>query len=216
MRVRVALAVAVLIVLAALILDMSGRAPRTAGSDHYGPLVYNLTFPTGTRICQPLPSPLPADAAAVRMTVGSAGRPLPSLTVRFLGAGGRIVDEGQLARGAREGPVAVPLRRPHPAGEAVEACIRVGSAQVPIAIAGEGVPLSPASERVNGVPTYARTSLTYLRAGRESWWQLLPTLDERLGLGKAPIFGSWLLPLCAVGLLAVWVVTLRLLAAQLQ
>jgi hypothetical protein len=207
--------VAVLVVLAVLTLDMSGSAPRTAGSDHYAPLIYLAPVGASTSVCQPLYG-LPDDAARVRMTVGGAGKRIPSLTLRFLSPSRAVLAEGHLGAGAREGRVELPLRRTGARGVSSEACIVVGSPSGPVSFAGEGVPPSPLSERVNGQTVASRLALFYVRAGSESWWQLLPTLDERFGVGKASIFGSWLLPFCAVALLAVWIGTLRLLAHRLR
>ncbi len=55
----------------------------------------------------------------------------------------------------------------------------------------------------------------YLRPGRESWWQLLGTLDQRFGLGKASFFGDWTLPVMALLLLGIWIAAARLLAKEI-
>jgi hypothetical protein len=68
---------------------------------------------------------------------------------------------------------------------------------------------------VDGKPQPGRIDVVYLRPGRESWWQLLPTLDQRFGLGKASFFGGWTLPALALALLCVWIAAARLLAEGL-
>jgi len=73
----------------------------------------------------------------------------------------------------------------------------------------------PGSEQVAGVPQPGRISVVYLRPGSESWWQLLPTLSQRFGLGKASFFGDWTLATVALLLLGVWVGTVRLLRREL-
>jgi hypothetical protein len=75
--------------------------------------------------------------------------------------------------------------------------------------------VSPIAEVVDGSQQPGRISLLYLRAGSESWWQLLPTLSRRFGLGKASFFGAWTLPLAALLLLGVWVSAVRLLLREL-
>ena len=212
---RVALAVAVLVVFAVLIVSLSGRASRTAGSDHYAPLMYTAPVGSHTVVCQPLFG-LPSDAAKIQMRVGGEGKPLPAINVQFLDAGHAVLAEGRLPAGQREGFVEMPLDRSGAGGTATEACVHVEVASGGVALAGEGVPPSALSARVNGQVVAARISLVYFRAGRESWWDLLPTLDERLGLGKASIFGSWLLPFSAVALFAVWAAAIRLLAKELR
>jgi hypothetical protein len=212
-RIRVALGLAVLVVVGALVLDMSGSARRTAGSDHFNPLLFTATLANGGSACQPLVS-LPRDAAQVLLTIGTYGKPTPPLTLRFTDPSGQVSAEGHLAAGAHEGLVLIPVHDRSNPEAAREACLQVG-AGAHVAIGGEGVPVSPESERVNGTPDPGRISLFYYRAGSDSWWQLLPALDERFGLGKASFMGGWLLPVAALALLGVWVAALRLLARQL-
>jgi hypothetical protein len=58
-------------------------------------------------------------------------------------------------------------------------------------------------------------AVVYLRPGRESWWQLLPTLSRRMGFGKALFFGTWTLPVAALLLLGLWIAVGRLLLREL-
>jgi hypothetical protein len=192
---------------------MSQSAPRTAGSDHVAPFIFSASLSTAGSICQPVDS-LPHDAASAELTVGTYGKPVPALTLRFLDPSGRVSAEGRLAAGAHEGIVSIPLHDVSDSEAATDACVEVGRTG-PVVLGGEGVPVSAFSERVDGKPTPGRITLVYFRKGSESWWQLLPALDERFGLGKASFFGSWLLVVAALALLGVWVATIRLLARQL-
>jgi hypothetical protein len=83
-----------------------------------------------------------------------------------------------------------------------------------VAIGGQAGP--GGTERVDGKPEPGNISLLYFRPGSESWWQLLPTLVTRFGLGKASFFGGWTLPVLALLLLALWVGTVRLLIRELR
>jgi hypothetical protein len=58
--------------------------------------------------------------------------------------------------------------------------------------------------------------LTFLRAGNESWWRLLPTVFRRFGYGKWSVLGSWTFIACGVALVLVWVASLRLLWRELS
>jgi hypothetical protein len=214
-RVRVVLVVATLVVAGALALDLSGSAARSAGSDHYAPLMFTTPLTAGGSVCQPLDG-VPGDAARAEVTVGTYGRPLPPLTLRFLTATGHARAEGTPPPGSHEGVVTFPLRHHPGALEAREACLHVGAAKGPIIVAGEGVPESGSSVRVNGHVHAGRISILYLRGGSENWWQLLPTLAQRFGLGKAAFLGTWLLPLCAAALAGIWVAALRLLSRELR
>jgi hypothetical protein len=212
-RVRVVVALALLLVAGGFILDMSGRAPRTAGSDHVSPAVFAATVPGGGTVCQPA-SALPADAASVQLLIGTYGQPVPALSISFLGQGGQALGGGSLT-GAHEGLVTIPLSARRAAGASTRVCLHVGGRH-PVVIGGESGPLNPISEQVNGVQQSGRISLLYFRAGKESWWQLLGTLDTRFGVGKASFFGDWTLPAAALLLLGAWVATVRLLARELR
>ena len=76
-------------------------------------------------------------------------------------------------------------------------------------------PAGAVAELVDGKPQPGRIDVVYLRPGRESWWQLLGTLDQRFGLGKTSFFGDWTLPVMALLLLGAWVAATRLLAKEI-
>jgi hypothetical protein len=212
-RARVVLGVALLLVLGALVLDMSGRAGRTAGSDHTSAALFSASVPGGGTLCQPV-SPLPEDAAQARLLIGTYGHPVPQLRLSFLDARGDAVAVGHTAAGGREGYVTIPLARVRNAHASAKVCLHVGGSSM-VALGGEGGAINPSSEVVNGAQQAGRIALLYLRHGDESWWQLLPVLSRRFGLGKASFFGDWTLPVAALLLLGVWVVTVRLLAREL-
>jgi hypothetical protein len=222
----------VLLVLAVLVLNMSRGAPRGAGSDHNNPAIFAATVPGGGSVCQPI-VPLPSDAARAQLLVGTYGHPVPALSLRFTDAGGATLAMGSLPAGGPEGQVTIPIHRvirtptpPTPAtptptptgggaGEANRFCLTVGG-HTNVALGGEGGPISPNSELVNGTAQAGRVSLLYLRGGSESWWQLLPSLDHRFGLGKASVFGDWTLPALALALVGVWALVIRLLLRELR
>lgn len=207
---RLALGLAALLVLAVLLLEMSGAAPRSAGSDHNNPAVFAATVPGGGTLCQPI-VPLPVDVARAQLLIGTYGRPVPALQLSFNGAGSAVATGFRPAGGA-EGTVVIPVHRIS-SGVASSFCLHVGGRST-VALGGEGGPIGASSELVNGVAQGGRVSLLYLRAGSESWWQLLPSLEHRFGLGKASFFGDWTLPVLALMLIGVWVATFRLLLRE--
>ena len=212
MRVRVAIGLAVLATVVGLLLDMSGTAPRGAGDDQVTPAAFDNTVPGGGVLCQGA-IVLPGDAASIVMTVGSFGRPVPRIAVTFKDAAGRTTATGLRAAGPGEGVLTVRLRYPHGPSIAGTLCLRVGGKHM-IAIAGEGFGAA-SSVHVNGQLQPGRISVLYRRPGRESWWQLLGTLDQRLGLGKSSIFGDWTFPVLALAMLAVWIAAIRVLLREL-
>lgn len=213
-RVRVVLGVACLAVAVVLALEMSGRGPRIAGTDHLNQVAFVATVPGGQTLCQPQMI-LPEDAQRVQVLIGTYGLPVPALAVSFRDASGRVRTSGRLAGGERQGEVAVPLGYPHGVTAVGTLCVRVSGSRK-IALAGDIFPPGPASGQVAGRPQAGRIAVTYLRPGNESWWQLLPTLGHRFGFGKASFFGDWTLPVAAIMLLGLWAATIRLLARELR
>ena len=214
MRVRVVLAIALLLAAGALALDMSGSAPRIAATDHADAAAFVATLKAGQELCQPQ-MVLPGEAKRLRVLVGTYGQPVPELTAHFLTDDNRTIASGALAAGQRQGFVLIPLGYPHGPTAAGTLCIRaLGGHRTVLG----GVPFGAGgiSERVDGVPQPGRIDVVYLRPGSESWWQLLPTLARRFNLGKAPLFGDWTLAVMALLLLGVWVATVRLLVRELR
>jgi hypothetical protein len=212
-RVRVVLAVALLLAFGAVVLDMSGSAPRGAGSNHVSPAVFAATVPPHGEVCEPV-VPLPSDAARLQLLIGTYGHPVPALEVRYFDTAGAQVAAGRLAAGAGEGLVTIGLHQARGGAAATRACLRVRGS-IKVVLGGEAGPVTAVSEVVNGVPQGGLISLVYLRSGSESWWQLLPTIARRFGLGKASFFGDWTLPLLALALAGVWFGAVRLLLREL-
>ena len=211
--VRAVLALGVTLAVGLLLLEMSASAPRTAGSDHVGDPVFAAVVPGGGVLCQPV-SPLPDDARRVRLLIGTYGRPVPDLSIRFTSATGVSVAHGELAAGAREGYVTIPIARATPPGPASTICLHIGGS-ARVAIGGERAPTTADSERVNGTLDAGDIGLLYLRAGNETWWQLFPVLSQRFGFGKATFFGAWTLPAVVIVMVGVWAAAVRLLAREL-
>jgi hypothetical protein len=213
--VSVVLAAGVLIVAALSIREMSGSGPRTAGSDLIRPDTFSEILPAGGTLCQAIGS-FPDDAARASVLIGTYDRPMPAMSMRFLSASHQVGAYGALAAGApaTQGYVMVPLRRVPRAGQITTACLHVkGTGHY--AIGGEGGIVTPTSAVINGKQKSGSISIFYFRRGSESWWQLLPTLDQRFGFGKATFFGAWTLPVMALLVLLVWVAALGLLRREL-
>jgi hypothetical protein len=214
MRVRIALALALLAVTAALLVDMSGRAPRISGTDHVSPVHFVAGVPSRGVLCQP-GMVLPDDTHSLEVLIGTYGHPVPAIAVSFANARGVKRATGSLPAGAREGYVRIPIAYSN--GDAVPGtlCLKLGKSAHEVVFGGEPVTPGSASEQVDHSPQGGRIAVVYMRGGRESWWQLLGVLDRRFGLGKASLFGDWTLPAAAALLLAVWIAAVRVLAREL-
>jgi hypothetical protein len=209
------LGVALVLALAALLLVMSGKATRIAGTDHTNPVGFVANVPSGGVVCQP-EMVLPAAAGSVETLIGTYGRPVPALSVTFKDAHQRTIATGALAAGANEGNVRVPLSYPHGPTTNGELCIRLGRATHIVTFAGDIFAAGPISEQVNGKPQAGRIDVVYFSPKPESWWSMLGKLDERLGLGKAKFFGDWTFPVLAALVAFMWVAVARLLVKEMQ
>jgi hypothetical protein len=210
--VRIAIVVATIVFLGVAVLEMSGAAPRISETNGVNPAGFYASVKRGQTLCQP-DQTLPADAARVRFLIGTYGRPLPRISGTFVATSGRVVAHGVIPAGGSEGYVTLPLR--HSEATTGKLCLRVSSKQT-VVIAGWQTTASPADQTLNGKRQPASLSLTFLRAGNESWWRLLPTVFRRFGYGKWSVLGSWTFIACGVALVLVWVASLRLLWRELS
>ncbi|MHB2001589.1 MAG: hypothetical protein ACYCSI_15610 [Solirubrobacteraceae bacterium] len=212
MGLRAALAVALLLVVGALALDLSGSAPRLSGTNHVDPRDVVVRLASGRTLCQP-GATLPPDTGAVKLLARAGGHPLPSISATLRSAGGATIAHGTLAAGARPGYVRVPLSPALKHGGAGTLCLAFGAGDR-VAVFGTGEAQNASVATVGGHAEDGKIALFYLRPGSESWWQLLPTLARRFSYGKASFLGVWALPLLAFLLLLTWVGAIRLLARE--
>jgi hypothetical protein len=209
---RAVIVVGVLLVVATLVLDMSGSAPRLAGSDRVRTEVFSIVAPGGSTVCQAV-GPLPSDTGTARILVGTYYRPLPPLVLRFLDRSGGAVARGEVT-GGRQGNVSFPLRQLGRSSTVGRVCLHVGG-RFQVALAGTPLPPGQFGATVDRKPVPGQLSIYYLRRGSASWWQFLPVVDARFALGKASFFGSWTLPFVAVVVLLVWIAAVALLWREL-
>jgi hypothetical protein len=215
-RVRIALGVAVAVVAAALVVNLSRSAPRLAGTDYADPDVFAANVPAGAvhgrrLLCQ-AGTFLPGDAGSALFLVGSYGKPLPAVRLSFSDAG-RVVAAGSLPAATHEGPMLIRMSNSGGDHVASTMCLSFGAGG-PLVLGGVGGGAGAAT--VDGQPQGGRVSVIYYRRGSESWWQLLGAVDRRFGIGRASFFGAWTLPVLALVLLSLWVFTVRFLGRMLK
>jgi hypothetical protein len=133
--------------------------------------------------------PLPADTSAVRMTIGTRGLPGPGIRVTLTEPGGRLASFGGLRPGWRQGVVTIPMKHTSMPLEGLRACVR-DEGPAPIQLAGT-TPDPGYHFEVAGSVLEGRLRFDYLRPGRESWLQLLPTLAYRSTVAKSDLVRHW-------------------------
>jgi hypothetical protein len=176
---------ALLLVVLALILLQS--APRSAGSNFVPELGEVAKLRGPERRCQDGET-VPADTGALRILIGTYGRPAPALAVDVRAPGGSRLTSGRLAAGGPEGHVDIPVRDLDRGATGVRVCVNVGGGGGRTVLYGSA----------------GRLHFEWLRPGSESWLALAPTVAHRFALGRWNPFGTLLLAALAVLLVAAW------------
>jgi len=196
MPVRAVLAggLALVVVLAAVVLVGSGE--RSAGSNLVPESQEIVKLEGPGRHCQDGEA-IPADAAALRLLVGTYGDPAPSVRVTAT-EDGRVVTSGRLAGGQREGVLRVPVRTVDDYTPGTRVCVSVSGPGRSVLYGSSG-----------------RLRLEWLRAGSESWFGLLPTISHRMSLARSDALGGLWLPAAALLLALAWFGAIRLVLREL-
>jgi len=184
------------LLLVALAVTLLQSSPRSAGSNYVTELEEVAKLRGADRRCQDDES-LPADTGALRLLIGTYGRPAPDLRVVVRRPGGQVVTSGALPGGGPEGHVDIPVRELDGGEGGVRVCVVVGEGGRTVLYGSAG-----------------RLHLEWLRPGSESWLELLPTVAHRFALGRWNPLGSLLLPAVALLLIATWFGAARLVLRE--
>ncbi len=201
---RRVVAAGLLVVVVALTLVLLHTGHRRSGSNLVPNGAFVTGLGTGQQVCQG-EELLPADTSAVRVTIGTYGRPGPPVAVTIGNARG-VLTSGFLAAGWRQGVVEIPVRHVSRATYGARICLR-NSGPGFIALAGDA-PDPGYTLEVDGKPLGAQIRYDYMRPGRESWLEMLPAIVHRSTIAKAWFVRNWawaaalVLMLLAVGLAA--------------
>jgi hypothetical protein len=200
MRIGAVLAAGLVVVAVGLALVLLDSEPRQAGSNYIPEAAEALTLAGRNASSCQADQVIPADAAALRLLVGTYERPTPEFRVSVRAEGDAIA-AGRLPAGRPEGHVVVPIEPVDETRANVDVCVEARAGR------------SDRRTVLYGTPNQIR--LEWLRQGDESWLELLPTVAHRFGLGKPFVSGAWVLGLAAVLLGLAWVLALRLALREL-
>jgi predicted membrane protein DUF2142 len=189
-------ALAVLLVGAAIVLSLSRTAVHRTGTNGVwtaGEARPAVAAP-GQWLCQ-RGELLPAGSAAIRLAVASA-EPRIALVLR---RGGRVLARVPAVLVPRAGAIAhVPPPGRDLAG--VEVCAR--SRVQPVVVPRGATPPGAGALRVGGRTLAGSMRIDELEGRTSSWWDQIPTVARRLGLGHGEWGGGWI-PWALVALLGV-------------
>jgi hypothetical protein len=213
MRVRLAIAVGLVLVLAAAALELSDSRQRLAGSNaRVSGSGNEVRLAPGERTCQVLS--IPGQTAALRVFPGAPTGVAGPLDASIESGGGTVATAG-FGRVRDEVVETAELTRPLQA-ELVGArvCFR-NRGPVELRLAGDRTPVLYTPGNPYGVIFPDEPRVDFMRAGEESWWDLAGTVAERFGLIKTSFTGPWTLWAVLALLAATWVASVALLLRRL-
>jgi hypothetical protein len=199
-RVKAVLAAGLLVVAVALVVVLLDSKTRQAGSNYVAESGPTVTLGREDQHCE-FEEVVPKDAAGLRVLLGTFERPSPPLEVSIT-AGGDAVSRGRLAGGGPDGEVVVPIER-----------VRNLRADATVCIKADGL---SAKRRLVLYGNGTRVRFEWVRTGRESWFEVLPAVAHRFGLGKPFVSGAWVLVAAGLLLAVAWALALRLLTRELE
>jgi hypothetical protein len=198
MRRLVAVVVAACVVGAAAMVVVLGSSTgqRSAGSNRIEAAAFDVVVPDGQEYCQ-RHQLVPKDANRVKVTLGSYDASPPPVAMSVRRADGSVVLHTVAPSGYRQGVVALPLG---------------GTTREPLRDAS--VCFSPRGTKIALAGFANEVRLDFVRPGNESWFDVAPAMVHRFGLGKPAWQGPWTAFLAILLLLAVWVLTARLILRE--
>jgi hypothetical protein len=201
-RARIALAVGLALMAAAIAVTLSHRPLVGAGTNSIPPEGIIAVTRGSTSACE-RGEVLPAGTSAIRLWVTvNIG---PRVTVTAL-SGSQVITQGTRGAGWTGEVVTIPVKQVPRTIPNAQVCLTLGPAVEKIGLTGAHL-----ASRSEG-PTKVR--IEYLRPGPRSWWSLASSVARRMGLGRAPS-GTWiaLIPLAlmaAAVVLTSWLVLRQL------
>jgi hypothetical protein len=189
MRARALVVGALVLALLALAIVRGLREDsRYSGSNSVGPKQGIIELRDGQRVCQS-GELVPADTAAVEVSVATGGGPGPPLAVRLRAADKRVLGRGKASGGYRDGLVSMPIPLQRRTRTGVEVCVeRTGRGTALLyGLAGAEGKLKLDGKRTPGV-----LRLAYRRPGKESWLALTPAIAHRFAQAKTRIAAPWM------------------------
>ena len=193
-----------LLVLIVAILSLQQR--QIASTDRVPNSAFVTVVDPASRLCQKN-EVLPAGANALRMTIGTYGKPGPALRLVIAAppagapnARAVMVSSSRIAAGWRQGVVTMAIPRVTETRGGADVCI-TDAGRVPVAVAGVTPPASYGyADKLDGQQLGSEVRIDYMLPGRPSWFSMLTTLAYRMTLGKGTYVGwmGWIGPLLAM------------------
>lgn len=193
-RAAATLAVGLLVLLAGLAATLAHASVRRTGTNDVTVKGVVDHVSGGRRICQD--ERMPAETAAVSLSVARTGGSAPPLAVELIDAAQRTPFAGGSARGWSDGAAIAPLASPVAHERAVLLCVRLAAPHGGGSALLLGAPAERATSATrDGEPLGGRFRIDYLEDGARSWWSYAPMVAGRMA--RAGVWAGALVPLIA-------------------
>jgi hypothetical protein len=200
---RATVGAALLGIVVALVVVGSESHPQIASTDRVPNNTFVSDLASGQKICQ-ANEIVPGGTAALRMTIGTYGKPGPRLAIAITapgsgqdGAKPRLISSARIAEGWKQGVVSLAVSRVARTHADATVCI-TDAGRWPVAIAGVTPPANfGLNDYIDGSYVGSEVRIDYLLPGHPSWFAMLATLAHRMTLGKGTYVGwmGWMAPL---------------------
>ncbi len=199
-RTRAAIAGGLLALVVAVLAVAAEQQVQLASTDRVSTEEFVTELVPGGRLCQ-ANEIVPAGAAALRMTIGTYGKPGPPLriaiTAATVGSASKSISSASIPEGWRQGVVVLPVSRVSQTYGDATVCIS-DAGRWPVAVAGATPPAEYGLlDYVDGKRVLSEVRIDYLLPGKPSWFSMLSRIAYRMTLGKGTYVGwmGWLAPL---------------------
>jgi hypothetical protein len=211
MRVPLAIAAALAIVLVGAVVTLSQRAPRLTGSNttvERSGVSLGVPGRGGSR-CQD-DETVPAGTGRLRLFVNTIDRAAGPLEVT-LATGGRagtpprVVARATLRHPFRTGSHEVAVAPRFATGLAGARVCFVNRGASAITLSGNRTPVMGSGANTNGERLADDARVDYMYPESRSWWSMAGTIAQRFGLVKTSFFGTWTMWAVFAALALLWV-----------
>lgn len=212
LRALLAVGVSLCVVGFGIVVALSHRAPRLAGSNDVRPAGFVVRIAPGHSVCQGAEQ-VPSGARSLRVVAASPAGSLPVVDLTVTDLRGRLLGAGRARGGLPSGLLTIPLSRRAPGPGAGASLCLFNRGPGFLALAGVGSAPGLAA-RVAGRPASGRIAVTYMRGGRESWWDVAGAVTSRFERGRGGVLDGAAGWLVLVLIAATWAIALALVVLE--
>lgn len=208
--VKIALAMGLALLAVAIGLTLTRSPPLLAGTNSIPVERRMATTTNSARVCQ-ANEVLPANTSAIRLMLEATLG--PRVTVEAL-SGKRVIAHGERPAGWTGLGVTLPVKPVPKQISGVQICFAFTVGHELVSVFGQLTSAKAAATYSRGALP-GRMRIEYLRPGHSSWWSLVRSVSQHMGLGRAWA-GTWVVLLVLALMLTLVTLTSRLVVRELR